>query len=49
MIEIIREHERYAIYIDGVFRCSCSNMEEVTEELRRYEERQNQGNHQTSE
>ena len=48
MIDIIRENEQYAIYIDGVFRCSCNTMEEVTEELREYE-REDQGNYQTSE
>ena len=48
MIEIIREREHYAIYIDGVLCCSCNTMEEVTEELRKYE-RKDQGDHQTSE
>lgn len=33
MIEIIREREHYAIYLDGEFCCSCDSMAEVTEEL----------------
>jgi len=48
LIDIIREHEQYAIYIDGVLCCSYNTMEEVTEELRKYE-RKDQGDHQTSE